>query len=147
MIEALVNVLVQQNESGLYVVNSSEREVKEKVAIVGLYTNVELLEDDYLNYDILSMCGLINYFEDHLDVFTFSTMLNDRIEDRLTENSMEYMFARKIDNAINILDNTMHHVNGMLDKGDPNIIAKYLSKGIEDFSNMFVIFSNLAMLI
>ena len=42
MIDALVGDLVQQDEYGMYVVNSMIKEVKSKMAIVALYTNIEL---------------------------------------------------------------------------------------------------------
>ena len=147
MADAIVEAVVEKNEYGLYVVDYFIKEIHEKVAMVGLYTNVELSEDDVLNYDIASSCGLIDYIEEEVnDVWSFSSILSDAIEKRIEENSINNTVARFLNDTTKLIENTLNSVNGMLDKGDPNKIAKYLSKGVEmiaakmpDFSKLDII--------
>lgn len=132
MADAIVEAVVEKNEDELYTVDYFVKEVQEKVAIVGLYTNVELTEDDMLNYDIASSCGLINYLEESIDdVWSFSSILSDAIEIKIEENSVNHIVARFLKNTTGLIENTLYGVDRMLDKGDPNKIAKYLSKGVE----------------
>lgn len=143
MIEALVDILVRKDENGMYVINCIEKEVKAKVAMISLYTNIEITEDDYLNYDILMKNELLYMIWDYTDVDNFFCMLDDRIENKLNENSIERVASEKMSDIVKIVDNTMSHVNDMLDKGDPNKIAKYLSKGIEMIADKLPDFSKL----
>lgn len=133
MIEALIDILVQQDENGVYAVNSSLKEVKSKMAAVALYTNIELADDDYSNYDIMFENNLYNQISWKCldDINRFFEMLENRIEDKLAENSMNNILAKKAADVVNIFDRTMSHLDGMLDKGDPNTIAKHLSRGVE----------------
>ncbi len=140
VIDAIVDDLVQQNETGMYVVNSMMKEVKGKMALVALYTNIELTDDDYLNYDIMNANNILNkiiYIINEGTAFTpsdvqeFYRMLDERIEDKLSQNSMDNIFALRTKEVMQVLERTMGHLEAMLDKGDPNIIAKHLSKGVE----------------
>lgn len=140
MIDALVEVLVQEDESGMYVVNSIEKEVKAKVAVIALYTNIELTDNDYVNYDIVKATRLLEQLGDMLqdyyylelnDIEAFYDMLDARIEDKLAENSMNRILSVRSKEITDAMQRTMGRVDAMLDKGDPNIIAKYLSKGVE----------------
>ena len=58
-------------------------------------------------------------------------MLDERIEDKLAQNSMDNIFALRTKEVMQLLERTMGHLDAMLDKGDPNTIAKHLSKGVE----------------
>ena len=140
MIDALVETLVQEDETGMYVVNSIDKEVKAKVAAVALYTNIELTDNDYLNYDIIKSTRLLeqlmdmiqdNYYSELNDIEVFYDMLDRRIDDKLAENSMNRILAIRSKEVIDAIQRTMSHVDAMLDKGDPNTIAKHLSKGVE----------------
>ena len=140
MIDALVETLVQEDETGMYVVNSIDKEVKAKVAAVALYTNIELTDNDYLNYDIIKSTRLLeqlmdmiqdNYHSELNDIKVFYDMLDRRIDDKLAENSMNRILAIRSKEVIDAIQRTMSHVDAMLDKGDPNTIAKHLSKGVE----------------
>lgn len=140
MIEKLVEILVKSDEHGILRVNSIEKEIMTKIAIVMLYSNIEVSDLPYDDYDTIMEYGIYEVLYEFVskerenlmnDVEDFIFMLDCRIDDKLKENSIEYMAARKADDVVAIIDNTMNHVNGMLDKGDPNTIAKHLSKGIE----------------
>ena len=145
MIEALVNVLVKKDEFGVYAVNSLEKEVKSKMAAIAIFTNIELTDDDYLNYDILFTNNLYNQISYKCldDIKRFFDMLDARIEDKLSENSMNNILAERTSEVVDLIDRCMWHLEGMLDKGDPNIIAKYLSKGVEAIAQKLPDFSQL----
>lgn len=138
MIEALVDKLVRKDKNDMYIVNSIEKEVMKKVGAVSLYTNIELGENDYLNYDILQQNNLFEQINDECnkysimdchgsDIEHFYKMLDDRINDKLEENNINRLIADGTNKVIDIIDDTMEHVNNMLDKGDPNVIAKYVT--------------------
>ena len=150
MIDALVGDLVQQDEYGMYVVNSMIKEVKSKMAIVALYTNIELTDDDYLNYDVMNADDAFNkiiYIINEggafspSDVQEFYRLLDERIADKLAQNSMEHVMALRTKEFMTAIEKTMSHVDSMLDKGDPNIIAKHLSKGVEAIAKKLPDFS------
>lgn len=143
MINGIVNNVVKETENGMYTYDSALLEVMKAVGAFALYTNVELLKDDYENYDIVMNNRLLSQLECYLqgledstlnifsDVDDFYNLLDSKIEDKMRENTIEHAVAKGVQDVVKIIDGTMEHVNGMLDKGDPNKIAKYLSKGIE----------------
>ena len=134
MANKLSELLISEDTVGTYRYEPVEMMVLKAVAFVGLYTNIELLDDDYDNYDILSRYDLITDLETMVgrDVKSFYEIVDMTLNNKLEEkNSLNRIFASKASDVIGIIDKTMEHVNGMLDKGDPNKIAKYLSKGIE----------------
>lgn len=133
MIDSILDVLVKEDENGMYTYDSILLEVYKKVALGALYANVELLEDDFENYDIMMESGLLKGIEKLTedDIYDFYILLEDRIEDKMRENNIEHAVAKGIQDVVKTIDNTMDHVDGMLDKGDPNVIAKHLSKGVE----------------
>lgn len=145
MIEKLVEIIVENDEYGILRVNSIEKEIMTKIVIVMLYTNIELSDLPYNDYDVIITHGLynevMNFASNDVDEFVY--LLEKRIDDKLKENSMEYMAAKKMDDIVQIINNTMNHVNDMLDKGDPNTIAKHLSKGIEMIAKKLPDFSKL----
>lgn len=138
MIDSILDVLVTEDENGMYTYDSMLLEVYKKVTAVSLYTNIKLLENDYENYDIMMGSGLLKEIEEYCeddewnsDVYDFYMLLDDRIKDKMRENNIDHAIAKGVQDVVKIIDNTMEHVNCMLDKGDPNKIAKYLSKGVE----------------
>lgn len=140
MINGIVDMLVEQDKNGIYTVNSIHKEIAEKCAVVSLYTNIELTDSDYDNYDMIMQNGLYAqidaFIQDKIDgymtdVDEFCNLLNSRIQDKLEANSLNNVMAVRTQEAMQIFDRTMSHLDGMLDKGDPNMIAKYLSKGVE----------------
>lgn len=144
--EKLSDKLIEEDSVGVCRCNPVDAMVAKKVALIALYTNIELLDNDYNNYDILSNGYLMQYFERYIgnDADDFYYVVDTTLKNRLEEmNSINHIFASKATDVVNIIDKTMDHINDMLDKGDPNKIAKYLSKGIEmiaakipDFSNV-----------
>lgn len=134
-INALVGIILEKDEYGLFTYNSVTKDIMAKVAFISLATNIQLLDDDYDNYDILNKTGLLDYIEDYSDSNAFYDMLDKRIRDIMRDNSVEHILAERSNDMIISINRMFRHINKMIDKGDPNKMAKYLSKGIEAIAN------------
>lgn len=130
----LVDTFLKEDEYGMLYYNSTVQEIIKTVGMVALYTNLELLEDNYASYDILKETGAIKEIEEIIgkDCITFYNIVEDITYDRIARNNdINHIIARKADDALAIFNRSMKSLENMMDKGDPNKIAKYLSKGIE----------------
>lgn len=134
-INALVGIILEKDEYGLFTYNSVTKDIMTKVAFISLATNIQLLDDDYDNYDILNKTGLLDYIKDYSDFNAFYDMLDKRIKDIMRDNSVEHILAERSNDMIISINRMFRHINKMIDKGDPNKMAKYLSKGIEAIAN------------
>lgn len=134
-INALVGIILEKDEYGLFTYNSVTKDIMAKVAFISLSTNIQLLDDDYDNYDILNKTGLLDYIEDYSDFNAFYDMLDKRIRDIMRDNSVEHILAERSNDMIISINRMFRHINKIIDKGDPNKMAKYLSKGIEAIAN------------
>lgn len=135
-INALVGTLLTKDNYGMYTYDSITKDIMAKVIYVSLATNIELYDDYYDNYDVLQSIGLFDYLDDNnWSLFNFETMLNNKIYDIMRENDVEHILAERTDEMLMYVNRTLKHVDSMLDKGDPNKIAKYLSKGVEAIAN------------
>lgn len=134
-INALVGIILEKDEYGLFTYNSVTKDIMTNVAFISLATNIQLLDDDYDNYDILNKTGLLDYIKDYSDFNTFYDMLDKRIRDIMRDNSVEHILAERSNDMIISINRMFRHINKMIDKGDPNKMAKYLSKGIEAIAN------------
>lgn len=128
MIDSVINNLVKKDEYGIYSYDEFDKEVLKCVACASLYTNIELSENDYDNYDILNESDIIDILYTNSN---FYFMFDSVVKNKMKENSIEHTIAKSTKDIVDILEGIGGHVNGMLDKGDPNKIAKYLSKGFE----------------
>lgn len=130
----LVDMIIKEDEYDMYYVDHIAERVIKSVGMVALYTNIELLEDSYECYDILKENNLLHSIEETVgtDCAEFYDIIFDLIFEKIDQhNSINHIVSRKTDDMLAVFNRTMKHVDGMLDKGDPNKIAKYLSKGIE----------------
>lgn len=134
-VNALVGIILEKDEYGLFTYNSVTKDIMTKVAFISLATNIQLLDDDYDNYDILNKTGLLDYIKDYSDFNMFYDMLDKRIRDIMRDNSVEHILAERSNDMIISINRMFRHIDKMIDKGDPNKIAKYLSKGIEAIAN------------
>ena len=138
LLGSVIDIVVRKDENGIFYQDFVRREISLVAMVLALYTNIELTDDDYLNYDIVKEFGFYNDLILHIDVDNldkFEWLYNDMIDNKLKENSIEHVAVKSVHEIVDKIDNMMNHVNGMLDKGDPNKIAKYLSKGIEMIAN------------
>ncbi len=130
----LVSTYVKEDEYGMLYCDSTVQNVIKTVGMVVLYTNLELLEDNYASYDILKETGAIEEIEKMIgrDCVEFYNIVENIASERISRhNDINHIIARKADDALAIFNRSMKSLETMMDKGDPNRIAKYLSKGIE----------------
>lgn len=141
--EIIVNNLVKLQDDGTYDYDSVAEMISEVISIVQLYTNIELTDDTYLNYDIITGIKLDKIIDEHSDSSDLIDIINSKINDVMDKNSIQHIFARSMDSMYGTLDTIAEHINNMLDKGDPNKVAKYLSKGMEMLAKKMPDFSTL----
>lgn len=143
LINGMIDYIIKPNEDGVLYIDQVKKEIIFTSMVVLLYTNIELTRDDYLNYDILHKYGWYLEITAMIgqDMYAFKELFDNMISSKLEENNIEYSMKRAIDDFVNIFDKTMEHLNNMIDKGDPNTIAKYLSKGIEAIAKRMPDFS------
>lgn len=145
MIKNIVSSLVIEDEYGVLKCDSVNFEISKKVSIIDLFTNVQILDDDLDNYDYIMKSGLWDKLIGSENIGEYVFYLDLALDDKLKENSYENILAKKSSDVVNIIDNTMKHVNMMIDKGDPNYIAKYLSKVADAFIKKMPDFSKIDM--
>lgn len=143
MIKNIVSSLVVEDEYGVLKYDSVNYEISKKVSIVDLFTNVQITDDDLDNYDYIIKSGLWDKLVGSKNIGEYTFYLDLSLDDKLHENSYENILAKKSSDIVNIIDNTMKHVNMMIDRGDPNYIAKHLSKVADTFIKKMPDFSKL----
>ena len=141
--ESIVDELVDLDDSGLYTYDEVTKMISEAMAKVQLYTNVELTDDVYSDYDIINGIKLDELIDDYSDSELLEYIIDLKFNQIINQNTINHVVSRSMSHMVDIIDKTMDHVNLMLDKGDPNKIAKYLSKGIEMLANKMPDFSTL----
>lgn len=133
----LLKSVVSENEHGVYTYNTNLWEMTKDVAFISTYTNIEITDNDYENYDAVKSSGILEAIKDHFyelnndEYWDFHNVCDNALGDLLEQNSVENIVAKKTTQVVSMIDRTMGHLDNMLDKGDPNKIAKYLSKGVE----------------
>lgn len=140
MVENVANMLVYKDEYGIIRYDHILMEILSIVSVASLYTNIELLDNDYENYDILNECGLADELYNYDDFYYW---LELKLDELTEENDVNYVIAKMSDEIVLSLSNTLEHLGRMIDNGDPNKIAKYLSKGVEIIANKMPDFSEL----
>jgi len=146
MAETVANMLLEEDDDGVLTYDPIEYRILTAVATASLYTNIELSDNDYDNYDILNACGLVVYLVDYgaeSNCASFDCMLVDVLNHKMEVNNISHIMAKSANQMVGIFNNTIEHLNSMLDKGDPNKIAKYMSKGIEIIAAKMPDFSNI----
>lgn len=130
----LVDQIVKLDDNDLMYCDVLAERIVKKIGIIEMYTNIELSDDNYKNYDILMENKFLTQIEDLIGegCADFYYIIDELVSRRIDmNNSVNSIIAKRSDDMVAIFNRTMNHVDGMLDKGDPNKIAKYLSKGIE----------------
>ena len=132
--DKFADMIIRQDDADMMYVDHVLERVVKSIGMVALYTNIQIVDDNYVNYDILKENGLLGKIEDLIgeDCAEFYSIIDDIINTKMeVNNSISHIIARTSNDAMMILNRTMKHVDSMIDKGDPNKMAKYLSKGIE----------------
>lgn len=122
------------NKYGYLSIDFHKLHMLEALYKVYLFTNIELVDFTVEAYDIIKKYDLedqIDFMHDLCDPLNFSDVLNNEVETLESAHNLENVLAKMSENSFALLLDIGDHVNKMLDKGDPNKMAKYLSKGIE----------------
>ena len=135
VVDRISKSILEMDEYGMMKENTLIKHIMRDLMIIILNTNIELSDDVYSDYDILHENGLMQLIEEHISSDELSStrwLLDDVLFDAIeNNNSINHIVARTASDITAFTNRTLKHVDGMLDKGDPNKIAKYLSKGIE----------------
>ena len=130
LINSIVDIVVKSDDDGILHVNHVKKEVVFTSMVIVLYTNIDITNDDYFNYDVVHENGLYQSIIEKInedDFYCLDCLYESIIENKLRENSIEHTLIKKSNNIVSILDNMFKHLNSMLDKGDPNVISKHLN--------------------
>lgn len=132
--EGIIKKILKKDENGVMYIDVIGKELILTMAAVAGYTNIILSDNSLEDYDLIKNSGLMDQIElISGNDFRFFKELIDKMSYEIVGcyNHPNAIIARGMNSMIKTMDSTMEHVNQMIDKGDPNKIAKYLSKGIE----------------
>ena len=101
MIDSVINNLVKKDEYGIYSYDEFDKEVLKCVACASLYTNIELSENDYDNYDILNESDIIDILYTNSN---FYFMFDSVVKNKMKENSIEHTIAKSTKDIVDILE-------------------------------------------
>ncbi len=135
VIDSIINAVVYEDESGFKTYDSIELEIKQVVSFVLLFTNIDLEKNDYKNYNIIKECGLDKYFDRLDEYFDFRFLFDRRLEDALRYNSPQHLMFKRTKELTDTVAEIGNHINSMLDRGNPDKIAKYMSPVLEKLIN------------
>jgi len=141
-IRTALDNIIEEDDTGLLTINPVKKRVYLVVTTVYIYTNIELKDDEsaYATYDRLMADGTYAKIEDYFyensrsrnffnsDLDEFNDLFEDMIHQRLEENSVLHIAKEKSEQMLLIFDETMQHVDRLIDRGDLNTFAKYLDR-------------------
>lgn len=133
------------SESGYCYCDYNRKRIVTYLLEISIYTNIVIDEFTVENYDFIrSRLGDIKdlFVDDLKDIDDFENVLDDQIYMYLNMNNFEKTIKDSQAKLFVLAEDMVSHINTMLDKGDPNKIAKYLSKGFEVLANKMPDFSN-----
>ena len=142
VIDMTIDDCLYKNDNGVFTYNTIHVEIMKLISYVALYTDLSGEDNYYDSYDMLVESGFKEECDYKDSFMTYSYWFDCRLEDKMRENSVENILSRELKKTNDGIFNVFDHVNNMLDKGDPNKIAKYLSKGIEAIASKMPDFSN-----
>lgn len=120
------------------------KELNTRLYGVVLYTNIEL-EDVTLDvYDKLNQYGVFNQIEEVSQDYTdFVRIVNAACKNKEKEYSLQSIAAERMKDSFELLQDFGDHINMILDRVDPNLLTKYLSKGVTMFAKKMPDFSKM----
>lgn len=131
---SIVESSATTNKYGYLSIDHHKLHMLEALYKVYLFTNIELNDLTVEAYNIVKKYDLedqIDFTNALCDPLNFSDVLNNEVETLESAHNLENVLAKMSENSFALLLDMGEHVNKMLDKGDPNKMAKYLSKGLE----------------
>lgn len=131
-------------DNGIGVIDEIMKELNTRLYGVVLYTNIEL-EDVTLDvYDKLNQYGVFNHIEEvSQDYKDFMRIVNAACVNKEKEYSLQSIAAERMKDTVELLANFGEHVNSILDRVDPNLLTKGLSKGVTMFAKKIPDFSKM----
>ena len=111
------------------------------LTMIDIYTNIKVENYENEVYDKIKSLQIdVSYLE---DIKTFAELLKNTVEEIEEENKLERIVANTLYSLQAKIDTVLESLDKMLEKGDPNKIAKYLSKGIEKLADKMPDFNEL----
>lgn len=131
-------------DNGVGVIDEVMKELNTRLYGVVLYTNIEL-EDVTLDvYDKLNQYGVFNQIEEvSQDYKDFVCIVNAACVNKEKEYSLQSIAAERMKDSFELLQDFGDHINMILDRVDPNLLTKYLSKGVTMFAKKMPDFSKM----
>lgn len=131
-------------DNGVGVIDEVMKELNTRLYGVVLYTNIEL-EDVTLDvYDKLNQYGVFNQIEEvSQDYKDFVRIVNAACVNKEKEYSLQSIAAERMKDSFELLQDFGDHINMILDRVDPNLLTKYLSKGVTMFAKKMPDFSKM----
>lgn len=131
-------------DNGVGVIDEVMKELNTRLYGVVLYTNIEL-EDVTLDvYDKLNQYGVFNQIEEvSQDYKDFVRIVNAACVNKEKEYSLQSIAAERMKDSFELLQDFGDHINIILDRVDPNLLTKYLFKGVTMFAKKMPDFSKM----
>lgn len=145
----IADTIIGKLDNGQLAYDLNSLKIVTDCTFVSLYTNIDTSGDFEDIYDFITENKIIHQIQNVLgydDLNEFKEIINNEIQNRMTRNNINNIIADKANDVVAIIDKTMSHVNGMLDKGDPNIIAKHLSGAVGIIASKLPDFSKIDVL-
>lgn len=123
-----------KSESGILVCDEVLRDIYSELYGISLYTNIDI---EVLSTDIYDRCeanGLIKQlYEQSEDYKKFIDICNKVCTKREKENNLANEVASYVKNLTKYINNSLIHVNDLLDRIDPNEFNNAFGKSLELF--------------
>ena len=131
-------------DNGIGVIDEVMKELNTRLYGVVLYTNIELVDVTLDVYDKLNQYGVFNQIEEvSQDYKDFVRIVNAACVNKEKEYSLQSIAAERMKDSFELLQDFGDHINMILDRVDPNLLTKYLSKGVTMFAKKMPDFSKM----
>ena len=119
-----------------YTCNEIEKLMLSRLYMVALYTNIEITEATFEIYDeLLTMNIFEEVLEANEDAQEFLDIVDLKCAEFEKNNDMNHIVAEYFNRFLMNVDESMDHINSLLDRIDPNELNVSLGKGLEVFAN------------
>lgn len=132
----IANQCYSREGSLAYTCNEIEKLMLSRLYMVALYTNIEITEATFEIYDkLLTMNIFEEVLEANEDAQAFLDIVDLKCAEFEKNNDMNHIVAEYFNRFLMNADESMNHINALLDRIDPNELNASLGKGLEVFAN------------
>lgn len=132
----IANQCYSREGSLAYTCNEIEKLMLSRLYTVALYTNIEITEATFEIYDeLLTMNIFEEVLEANKDAQAFLDIVDLKCAEFEKNNDMNHIVAEYFNRFLMNVDESMDHINSLLDRIDPNELNASLGKGLEVFAN------------